>query len=233
MLYESQAEMFISSSISFSQDVVISVLFPYCLPSFPIVKKENWSNQDIRLILQHLLVYFCNIPMKATRNSLEIFTRRMLFISSNCKRNLDDDLCFLADIEQRCSFNQFHLWGSGEYSLYASSFLIQHKADLDHKDFALILASGKGHKPVVTLLLQLKADVHTQDDYPVRLAAQYGHKDVIALLIEHKANVHAHGNFALLLANTFGHKEVVNLVLKHMHVGASAPTSPRTPPLHH
>jgi hypothetical protein len=96
-----------------AQDVVISVLFPYLLPSFSVKKKEYWlkdvvsvllryflpayknecwSKEDIRYVFEELLMFLCKISLERTQEVLETFVRRMLFISSSCKTNLDDDL---------------------------------------------------------------------------------------------------------------------------------------------
>jgi hypothetical protein len=45
-------------SISYSQDVLISVVFPYLLPSLPVSNWESWSSYDFRSVLEYLLVFF-------------------------------------------------------------------------------------------------------------------------------------------------------------------------------
>jgi hypothetical protein len=57
--------------MSWSQDVVISVLFPYLLPSLPIYQSDLWSTEHIKRILEELLVFYCGIPIKGTQESLE------------------------------------------------------------------------------------------------------------------------------------------------------------------
>jgi hypothetical protein len=199
-----------------SQDVVISVLFPYFLPSIPIFKNEYWSNQDIRHVLEELMMFYSCTPWERTRDSLETFIRRMLSISAHCERNLDDDLCFLSDIEKRCSFKQFGMWRSSVYCLYACSFLIEHKVDI-HEDnnYALRCASEKGYKEVLDLLLRNKADVHAKNDCALKWASYDCHKDTVTLLLEHKADVHAQHDYALRRASANGCKDIVNLLLEH------------------
>jgi ankyrin repeat protein len=197
-----------------SQDVVISILFPYFLPSFPIYEKECWSNQDIRFLLEHILISFCDIPLKTTQKSLEVFTRRTLPMLVNCETNLNDDLCFLLNIKRRYSFRQIGEWRSSVHSFYACSFLIEHKADLHVKnDFALRKASSCGYKEVVALLLEHKADVHAVCNYALQSASKSGHKDTVALLLDHKANVHVDAS-PLRMASENGHKDVVALLLE-------------------
>jgi hypothetical protein len=200
--------------MSWSQDVIISVLFPFILPSLPVYKNECWSNKDMRQILEDLLMCLCNISMKRTQKLLAAFTRRMLSTSDN-ERYLNDELCFLADIEKRQSFYQFDLWRSDVYSRYACSFLIEHKANLHEKnDYVLRLASRKGYKDTVSLLLEHKAAIHVNDS-ALLLASEEGHKDIVALLIQHKADVRAENSFAFRKASEWGHKDVVTLLLEH------------------
>jgi ankyrin repeat protein len=199
-----------------SQEVVISILFPYLLPSLPVSKEECWSKRDVRPIFERLLMSFCNILINKTRKLLETFTRRMLSIPRYCRRNHNKDLYFLMDIENRCSFIRFNGWKSSVYTLYTCSFLIQYKIDVhQHDDFALRFASEKGYKDTVSLLLEQKANVHARDDEALRNASVNGQKDVVSLLLEHKANVHADNNSALRLASYHAHKDIVSLLLEH------------------
>jgi ankyrin repeat protein len=178
--------------MSWSQDVVILVLFPYLVPSVPIYKNELWSKDDIRIVLEHLLLFYSSIPMEKIQKLLEAFVTRVLSISSRYNMNLDHDLSFLADIENRCSFTKIKQWRSSIYSLYACSFLIEHKFDIHEDDeCALVRASENGHKGTVALLLEHKADIHTFNDQALQWATDEGHKDTAALLLEYKADVHA------------------------------------------
>jgi ankyrin repeat protein len=204
--------------MSWSQDVVISVLFPYFLPSFPVCKDECWSKEKIRCILEELLVFYCCIPLKKIQELLETFVRRVLSISSckiNLDRDLDRDLHFLADIENRCSFIKFDSWESSVYSLYAYTFLVEHKVDIQGTNHALHLASRHGYKNIVALLLEHKADINTNYWDGFIWASYYGHIDTVALLLEHKADVNARNECALRFASANGHKDTVALLLKH------------------
>jgi hypothetical protein len=200
-----------------SQDVAICVLFPYLLPSLPVCGNELWSKHDIRGILEDLLLSYCSIPIEKIQKLLETFVNRVLSISSSLNRNLDDDLSFLADIENRCSFTNVDDWESSVYSLYACTFLIENKVNIhEDNEYALQYASSAGHKDTVALLLEHKADVHELDDEALLLASAYGHKDVASLLLEHKADVHTENhNCALTCASSNGDKGIVALLLEH------------------
>jgi hypothetical protein len=196
-----------------SQDVVLYVLLSYLLPSLPICKKECWYKQDTMRVYQYLLIRFCAVSLKQTRELLETFVRKELYISSSKheKKNLACDLDFLIDIKNRFSFTKIDKWKSSVYCFYASSFLIQQKADFDQeKDHALQYASERGYKDTVALLLEHKANVHVNKDAPLRRASEEGLIDVIAVLLEHKANVHAENNGALQFASFHGHMNIVD-----------------------
>jgi hypothetical protein len=203
-----------------SQDIVVSILLPYLLPSFPVYKNESWSTKNMRRVFEELLMFHCHVPTEKTQDLLRTFIRRVLSISSSCDINLDDHLDdhldFLADIKKRCSFNIFYKWKSSVHSLYASTFLIEHRADVhEDDDYALRLASINGHKDTVTLLLQHNANLHAKEDQAFRHACSNGQEDTVALLLQHKANVHAMNNYALRWASRGGHKDIVALLLEH------------------
>jgi hypothetical protein len=154
-----------------SQDIVISVLFPYLLPSLPVFKNECWLREDMKQIFEELLIFYCSISIERTQVLLETFVKRVLSISSSYKRNLERDLYFLADIDERCSFSKLIKCCSSEYSLYTCNFLIEHKVDFHEQDsYALRVQSFRGHSDTVSLLLQHKANVHAGDDHALRWA---------------------------------------------------------------
>jgi len=80
-------------------------------------------------------------------------------------------------------------------------------------------ASSQGHKEVVQLLLEKKADTEVNDKYgwtPLLYAARDGHKEVVQLLLENNADIEAkssNGRIPLVFAAEKGHKEVVQLLL--------------------
>jgi hypothetical protein len=211
------------TKMPWSQDVVISVLFPYLLPSFPACKSECWLKEEIRHIFEELLVFCCSIPKERTQGLLETFVKRVLSISFGYNRNLDDDLSFLADVDKRCSFEMFNERKSSVYSLYTCKFLIEHKVDLhERNDRALRCMSAYGHKDAVALLLKHKANVHAEKDRALQMASTFGFKDIVALLLQYSANIHANDDRTLRVASSNGHKNTVALLLQHnanIHAG--------------
>jgi ankyrin repeat protein len=197
-----------------SQDVVISVLFPYLLPSLPICEQDCWSGKKFKSILEYLLTSFCHVSLEKTQGALEIFIRRIFSVSCD-EISLDNDLKFLANIKDRSTFGLRQDF-SEAYSFYATSFLIENGANIYYEnDRALQWASGYGHRNVVALLLEQKANVHAKNDYALRWASENGHRDVATLLLEHKANVHANSDYAIRWAIQKGHTNVVALLLEH------------------
>jgi hypothetical protein len=196
-------------------DIVISILFPYLLPSLPICKSECWSRKDLRYVLEKLLMFYCSVPIERTSNLLKTFANKVLGISPHYNGSLDNDIYFLADIEERCSFTKCYKWESNVY-FYACVFLIENEIDIHvENDYALRYASAWGLKDSVALLLEHKANVHANANWALVLASKKGHKDTVALLLEHRANVHAKNNRALKLAIILGHEDVVSLLLEH------------------
>ena len=97
---------------------------------------------------------------------------------------------------------------------------------------ALQLASKKGYKDAVQLLLNRGAKVNAEDSYAggtaLQLASSKGHEAVVRLLLRKGANVNAEGSFAsitaLQLASNEGHYGVVQLLLDHgANVNAESP----------
>jgi hypothetical protein len=195
-----------------SHDVVIFVLFPYLIPSLPIVE-DYWSETDFRWILENLLMLFCGISLKETQGMLMRFLKHIFPVSSY--RADISDLYFIGNISERCSFDKL-LKFSDIQCFYACSFLIENKADI-HVDNDIILrhASCVDYKDVVVLLLEHKANVHVCDDLALKLSACLGHKDIVASLLEHKANVHIDDDWPIKISTERGHKEIVFLLLEH------------------
>jgi len=79
----------------------------------------------------------------------------------------------------------------------------------------LIDSSGSGRLDKVIGALDLGANIHALDDFPVGRASQYGHIEVVKLLIDYGANIHAENNYAFRIASYFGHVEVVKLLIDY------------------
>jgi hypothetical protein len=193
-----------------SQDVIISILFPYLLPSLPVCEQDCWIGKEFRFILQHLLKSLCNVS--EIQSLLEIFVRRT-FSDSSHKVNLDDDLCFLSNITSRSSFDRFY-FDSEDRSLYACSVLIESKADIHANCMLFEQACRKGYTKIVALLLEKKIDANTSN-LALAWACHNNQKDIASLLLQHKADVHAYSNSAIRLALSEDHKDIVNLLVKH------------------
>jgi ankyrin repeat protein len=92
------------------------------------------------------------------------------------------------------------------------------RVEFPHIDHALHRAVAGGHVPVVELLLNAGADIHSEEDYALRLAASpskcsQASEDMLNLLIRRGANVHVHDDFALRWAAGKGHLPLVRVLL--------------------
>ena len=81
------------------------------------------------------------------------------------------------------------------------------------KDAALVNAASNGHAPVVALLLDRGADIHTREEAPLGSAAQEGHAETVALLLDRGADIHVDNDAPLYVAAQNGHTETVRLLL--------------------
>jgi ankyrin repeat protein len=198
-----------------SQNVTIYILFSYLLPSLPVHEQDCWSEKGFQSVLEYLMTTLCNISPPQTQESLKRFVMKIFCISHD-NVSLDEDLFFLGDIQKRCFFTLIDQWESSVHSLYASSILIEHKADIHaENNYALRWASKCGYKDTVVLLLEHRANIHADEDHALRWASEFGHKDVVALLLENKANAHVYNNAAILWASRNGHTDTVALLLKY------------------
>lgn len=81
-------------------------------------------------------------------------------------------------------------------------------------------ASQNGHRDIVDLLLDKKAQIEAKDAYqatPLHFAARCGHRDIVRLLFHEKADIEAKEHYQrtpLHLAAYFDRKEVVTLLLE-------------------
>ena len=88
------------------------------------------------------------------------------------------------------------------------------------KQTPLHYASEYGHRDIVDLLLEQKADIEAKNFFqttPLHLAAKGGHRDIVDLLLEQKADIEAkdrHQGTPLHYASYSDQKEVVTLLLK-------------------
>jgi hypothetical protein len=64
-----------------------------------------------------------------------------------------------------------------------------------------------------TLIIDGKADIHTEDDYALRDASYKGHKFVLQILIDAKADIHAEDDLALEHAIENGHTDIVLMLI--------------------
>jgi ankyrin repeat protein len=87
---------------------------------------------------------------------------------------------------------------------------------------ALHIASVRGHRDVVALLLQCKQITvdarNSQDVTPLIMASQEGYIEIVEMLLHHDAQVNLRskkGTTALFAASAFGHTQVVTLLLRH------------------
>eukprot|EP00434_Breviolum_minutum_P025449 symbB.v1.2.022488.t1/scaffold1997.1/size93120/1 len=104
--------------------------------------------------------------------------------------------------------------------------LLQSRADLESRsddndwETPLHWAAAKGHRDVVQLLVEEKAEIESRCAVyrtPLHLAAEEGHRDVVQLLLETNAEIEATDAFGcppLQWAVAGGHKDVVQFLLE-------------------
>ena len=82
-----------------------------------------------------------------------------------------------------------------------------------------MMASGKGHKDVVSILLNHGVNIESQGSNrwtSLMIASQEGHNDIVSLLLSHGANIEAHdhkGWTSLMIASHCRHPEAVSVLL--------------------
>ena len=64
----------------------------------------------------------------------------------------------------------------------------------------------------VAKCVELRANVHANDNVALRWAAYYGHTETVKLLLQNGADVHAYDDYALRWAADMGHVEIVKLL---------------------
>ena len=85
---------------------------------------------------------------------------------------------------------------------------------------ALMIASKKGYKEIVQILIKTGADLDTTDKDSITalmIASRNGHKDVVRILIDKGANVNAkniYSSIALMFASTNGYKDIVEILIE-------------------
>ncbi|KAJ3049740.1 hypothetical protein HK097_009298 [Rhizophlyctis rosea] len=75
----------------------------------------------------------------------------------------------------------------------------------------LLQAAGMGWTNIVTLLLEVGADVHLHNDYPLLRAASKWHADTVRALLVRGADISAKDFQAYSYARVYGRKEVINI----------------------
>jgi len=78
----------------------------------------------------------------------------------------------------------------------------------------LIMATASGHKNIVKILLDAKADPHWGS--PIVTASEKGYKEIVQMLLNAGANVNAPGGLdqtALMVATIMNHKDIVQMLL--------------------
>jgi ankyrin repeat protein len=85
-----------------------------------------------------------------------------------------------------------------------------------HGETALMLASLKGHVPLVKLLISRNADINHPGWTPLHYAATGGHVDLIRLLLEESAYIDAespNGTTPLMMAARYGSAKATQLLI--------------------
>ncbi len=103
----------------------------------------------------------------------------------------------------------------------AVRLLLEKDTDVNHKHWALNIASSEGHYNIVKLLLEKGTDVNSKFDNgqtPLHTASFYGQYNIVKLLIENGADVNAknkYGGTPLIEAAGRGHYGVAKLILEN------------------
>jgi len=105
------------------------------------------------------------------------------------------------------------LYKMQEIKTFIKSKFIGKIKNIDH---ALIICAKYGKKEFVEYLLNIGADVHTDNDHALRYASYWGYTEIVKLLLDHGADVHTDNNYALRIASYFGHTEIVKLLQDHI-----------------
>jgi len=91
----------------------------------------------------------------------------------------------------------------------------------DRENYAIILASQKGHTEVVRLLLKVGPRVNSadRDNLAIQIASQNGHTEVVkVLLMDPRVNPDVNYNLAINKASENGRSEVVKVLLEDKRV---------------
>ena len=94
------------------------------------------------------------------------------------------------------------------------ALLLDHGADIHfEEDGPLMMAAQHGRLATATLLLDRGVDVNAQNGGPIGVAAQVGQLEMVGFLLDRGANIHARNDAALCLAVAHGHLEMGRLLL--------------------
>jgi len=88
--------------------------------------------------------------------------------------------------------------------------------DLRYKnDYALRIASGNGHFPVIQFLIEKGgADIHVDDEYALKIASKDGYENIVKYLVEKGSDIHADNEYALRMASLYGHLHIVQYLVE-------------------
>lgn len=92
-------------------------------------------------------------------------------------------------------------------------YLAARNANINN-NYAIEIASCKGHLHLVKYLVSQSADVNADNGFALKLASSRGHVHVVEYLLSQSANVHSeHGNHSLKMAIVGGHFNVVKCLI--------------------
>lgn len=89
------------------------------------------------------------------------------------------------------------------------------KTDASVKGEALEYAVKHGHLDIIKCLIENKADVHIDNDWPLRHAVKKGRLEIVKYLISKGANIHALDDMPLRRAAASGYLEIIKYLIEN------------------
>ena len=99
-------------------------------------------------------------------------------------------------------------------SYLAMKIMLNNNGSIDNLNRQFQRSARCGYLAVVKLLINLGADIHSNNDIAIITASYGGYLDIVKLLIELRVNINVHDSIALIDACRQGHLSVVKLLVE-------------------